>query len=328
MTKAPQKVVLLVGGWSAERDVSLEKGKHVEAALRAEGFDLTVIDVQKDLEKFTAQIKQANPDVVFNNLYGTGGEDGVIQSVLEMMGVPYTHSGPCASAICMNKELTRKIAQTVGIKTAKGGVFTYGEVVRGETGVPAPYVLKPVAEGSSVSVYIVKEGDNRTFSDWSENDDVLVEEYIPGKELTVAILDGKAQAVTEIVAQTEFFDYEAKYKAQDTQYILPAPVAEDVYKKAMAQAESVYKAIGCSGLARCDFRFDDTKGADGLCLLEINNQPGLTAESIGPSQVVYNGKDFGALCRHLVETAKLHSADANSSLSTGAECANPNKMTA
>ena len=304
MTKT---VALLVGGWSAERQVSLTKGKAVEAALRECGYDLRVIDVTRDIRKLIDDLTP-KPDVVFNNLYGQGGEDGVIQGLLEIMDIPYTHSGVTASAIGMNKPLSKRIAAAAGVQSPAGKVVTKKDVLAGGV-MEAPYVVKPPCEGSSLGIRIVMENDNHVPLDeesWHFGDEVLVEEYIPGRELTVAVLDGKAQAVTEIISHTGgFFDYEAKYHDQKTELVLPAKLPEKVYDRALENAQAVYNAIGCSGLARCDFRFDDSKkGPEGLYFLEINTQPGLTAESIGPSQVVYNGMSFPALCAHLVETAK------------------------
>ena len=301
-------VALFVGGWSAEREVSLNKGKAVEAALIEAGYNVKRIDVTHDIQKLLKDLTP-RPDCVFNNLHGRGGEDGVIQGLLEVLEIPYTHSGVAASAIGMNKPLAKKLAASVGVPSAEGRVTTKDEVLAGKV-MSAPYVVKPPCEGSSVGVRIIMDNDNHPALDvesWTFGDEVLVERYIPGKELTVAILDGKAQAVTEIISHTRFFDYEAKYKDTRTELVMPAQIPQDVYNKAMDYAERVYKVLGCAGLSRCDFRYDDSqKGTDGLYFLEINTQPGLTAESIGPSQVVYNGKSFVELCSHLVETAKCH----------------------
>jgi len=302
-----RKVALLVGGWSAERQVSLDKGKAVEKALREAGYEVSVIDVQKDVAGLVEKLTPA-PDAVFNNLHGQGGEDGQVQSVLEILGIPYTHSGVLASAIGMDKPAAKRLAQSVGVRIAEGVVVRATETLAGHV-MPPPYVVKPVNEGSSVGVRIVMEYENQPPVDggvYRENDKVLVERYIPGRELTVAVLDGKAQAVTEIVSQARFFDYEAKYSDARTQYVLPANIPQDVYKICLDFAERVYNVIGCSGLARCDFRYDDTagQGPENVYFLEINTQPGLTPESIGPSQVVHNGMSFTELCSHLVETAK------------------------
>ena len=317
MTK---KVALLVGGWSAERQVSLEKGRAVEKGLREAGYDVEVIDVKKDLS-LLAQELTPRPDVVFNNLYGKGGEDGTVQAVLDILGIPYTHSGVLASAIGMNKPVCKRLAASVGVRVAEGLVVDKNDVLRGHVMAP-PYVVKPTNEGSSVGVRIIMPDDNHKPLDaetWAFGDEVLVEKYIPGRELTVAVLDGKAQGVTEIISQTRFFDYEAKYHDTRTKCILPAPIPGDSYNRALDYAERVYNVLGCAGLARCDFRFDDSAGEpEGLVFLEINTQPGLTPESIGPSQVIRNGMSFVQLCSHLVETAKCHGLEQQSQKSSTA----------
>ncbi|MCB9991904.1 MAG: D-alanine--D-alanine ligase [Rhodospirillales bacterium] len=308
-----KKVALLVGGWSAERQVSLTKGKEVEKALRAGGYDVEVIDVKKDLT-YLEQMLTPKPDVIFNNLHGKGGEDGTIQAVLEMLEIPYTHSGVTASAIGMDKPRCKTMARALGVRVADDMVVSMDEVLSGHVMAP-PYVVKPPCEGSSVGVRLIMENENQPPLDaasWAFGEEVMVEQYIPGRELTVAVLDGKAQAVTEIISHTRFFDYEAKYHDTRTELVLPAQILIEVYKTALDFAERVYNGIGCAGLARCDFRYDDSKpGTEGLYFLEINTQPGLTAESIGPSQVIHNGMSFVELCSHLVETAKCHGLDSS-----------------
>jgi D-alanine-D-alanine ligase len=279
-------VALLVGGWSPERQVSLDKGKAVEKALIDGGYDVRVIDVKRDIDDFVKQLTP-RPDVVFNNLYGKGGEDGIVQGVLEMMQIPYTHSGVVASAVGMNKEITKNIASHLGVKVTE---------TLSEPYVP-PYVVKPIDQGSSVDVTIVMGNDDFV----SVGNEMIVERYVAGRELTCAVLDGKAQAVTEIISKTDFFDYDAKYKDDRTEYVMPADIPQDIYDQAMTSSEEIFKAIGAQGLARCDYRYD--QGVEGLVFMEINTQPGCTAESIGPSQVVYNGMSFVDLISHLVETA-------------------------
>ena len=285
MTKT---VALLVGGWSPEREVSLNKGQAVEKALIEGGYDVRVIDVRRDLDDLITKLSP-RPDVVFNNLHGKGGEDGIIQGVLEMMQIPYTHSGVMSSAIGMDKGMTKAIAQSLGITIPETLNFPYDP----------PYVLKPVDQGSSVDVAIVLEGDN--FQPDMTKKGMIAERYVPGRELTCAVLDGKAQAVSEIVSATRFFDYEAKYNDTRTKTILPAAIPSSIYDQAMQWSEAIFSAIGCQGIARCDYRYDE--GGMGLVFLEINTQPGFTPESIGPSQVVYNGTSFVDLVSHLVETA-------------------------
>lgn len=300
-----KNVALLVGGWSAEREVSLTKGREVEKALSEAGYTVKWVEVTRDLEKLLADLTP-RPDVIFNNLHGQGGEDGVIQGVLEMLGVPYTHSGVLPSAIGMDKPTCKTIAQSVGVRVAKGGVYSVAEIMARDV-IPRPYVIKPRDEGSSVGVRIVRAGDHLPPAFETQMGGfatALVEEYIKGRELTVAVLDGKAQGVTEIRAATGFFDYEAKYHDTRTELLLPAPLPQNIYNLALDYAERIYGALGCQGLARCDMRYDDERGEDGLYFLEINTQPGLTAGSIGPSQVVRNGMSFSALCAHLVETAR------------------------
>ena len=283
-------VALLIGGWSPEREVSLNKGKAVEKALIEGGYDVRVIDVERNIEKFIEQLTP-RPDVVFNNLYGKGGEDGIIQGVLEMMQIPYTHSSVMASAIAMDKEMAKIIAKSCGVNLPQTLKWPYDP----------PYVLKPVDQGSSVDINIVFEQDN--FQPDVDKKGMIAERYIPGRELTCAVLDGKAQAVSEIISENKFFDYDAKYTSDNTQYSLPADIPQDIYDLAMKQSEAIFETLGCQGIARCDYRYDED--GQGLVFLEINSQPGFTPESIGPSQVVYNGMSFVDLCAHLVETATV-----------------------
>lgn len=305
MTK---KVALLVGGWSAERQVSLDKGKEVEKALRDAGYDLDVIDVKKDLNDLISKLTP-KPDAVFNNLYGRGGEDGIIQSVLEMLEIPYTHSGVMTSALAMNKPMTKRIAMTLGVQSPEG-VVAHREDILASQALDPPYVIKPLSEGSSCGIKIIREHDNKPLFDetWTFGDYALVERFIKGRELTCAVLDGKAQDVTEIKPHTDFFDYEAKYQDTRTEYILPADIPSDVKELIMDWSERMYIALGCNGLARCDYVYDDRidEPAHSIYFLEINTQPGLTSVSIGPSQVIHHGMSFTDLCKHLVETAKCH----------------------
>ncbi len=308
MTKT---VALLVGGWSSEREVSLFKGEHIAKALRDGGYDVKVIDVTRDLQKLLNDLTP-RPDVVFNNLYGRGGEDGIIQGVLEMLGLPYTHSGVAASAIGMDKTLTKKLANSVGVRTSEGKVASKKEILA-ETVMPRPYVVKPINEGSSVGVRIILEGENQQPIDeasWHFGEKALVEKYVPGREIHVAILDGKAQGVTEIIVPGRFFDYDAKYKSAETKLITPADVPEIVAKTAMDYAERVFNVLGCSGLSRADFRYDDSKpGADGVYFLEINTMPGFSPGSIALIQPELNGISYVELCSHLVETATCQAQD-------------------
>ncbi len=305
-----KSVALLVGGWSSEREVSLMKGVHVEAALKEAGYSVKTIDVTRDLQKLVKALDAAKPDVVFNNLYGRGGEDGTIQAVLEMLGLPYTHSGVAASAIGMDKVMTKKLAEKMGVRTSVGIVAGKDEILA-ETVMPRPYVVKPINEGSSVGVRIILEGENQKpieESTWTFGESALVEKYVPGREVHVAVLDGKAQGVTEIIVHGHrFFDYEAKYSDTSTELVTPADIPEIVAKTAMDYAERVYEVLGCRGIARVDMRYDDSKpDADGVCFLEINTMPGLSPGSIAVIQPEHNGMSYVQLCSHLVETASCH----------------------
>ena len=303
MTKT---VALLMGGWSSERPVSLIGAAGVEKALRGAGYTVRSVDVTKDLPKLIADLTP-RPDVAFNMLHGPGGEDGVVQSVLEILEIPYTHSGVRASAVAMDKVLTKRLAETVGVKVAPHVVMTLDEIKASGILFPKPYVVKPYNEGSSFGVTIIRETSNIQFevSDWKYGDIVLIEQYIPGRELTVAIMDGEPQTVCELRVHDGFYDYEAKYNDPRTEHILPAPVPQDVFDLALDYSKRMYEVVGCDSIARCDYRYDDSKpGTEGLVFLEINTHPGFTAVSLTPEQVLYNkGMDYQALCVHLVENA-------------------------
>ncbi len=309
MTKT---VALFVGGWSAERQVSLNKGKAIEGALKEGGYNVRVIDVTHDIAKLIEDLMpqgEEKPDVVFNNLYGRGGEDGVIQGVLEALEIPYTHSGVAASAIGMDKPMAKKMAVSVGVQCAQGVVASKEDVLA-EGVMDRPYVVKPLNEGSSVGVQIILEGENQKPLDaesWCFGDVVLVERFIEGREIHVAVLDGKAQGVTEIKYPGRFFDYDAKYNDSRTELVTPADVPVDIAAAVMQNAQDVFKVLGCAGLARCDFIYDVSKtGKDAVYFLEINTMPGLAPGSIALIQPEHNGMSFVQLCSHLVETAKCH----------------------
>jgi D-alanine-D-alanine ligase len=305
-------VALFVGGWSAEREVSLMKGTSIEDALKEGGYDVRAIDVTHDIPKLIADLipqGKNKTDVVFNNLYGRGGEDGVIQGLLESLEIPYTHSGVLASAIGMDKPLTKILAASVGVQSAEGRIASKEDVLA-EKVMERPYVVKPLNEGSSVGVRIILEGENQKPLDaesWSFGTQVLVERFIEGREIHVTVLDGKAQGVTEIKFPGRFFDYDAKYSDQRTELVTPADVPDDVAAIAMENAEKVFEILGCSGLARCDFRYDvSNQSKDGVYFLEINTMPGLAPGSVALIQPEQNGMSFVQLCSHLVETAKCH----------------------
>ena len=300
-------VAVLKGGWSTERAVSLVTGDAVARALENAGYRVTSIDLQRNLTALLADLTP-RPDVVFNALHGRFGEDGCIQGVLEILGIPYTHSGVRASAIAMDKPAAKRIFASVGIRCPEGVEVPVAEA---HSAMPAPYVVKPASEGSSVGVLIVPEGDNAAplkTMDWAFGTDVLVEKYIPGRELTVAVMDGRPVAVTELRPLQGFYDYEAKYTDGKTEHLVPAPVPEAIAAQAMEWARLAHDTLGCRGVTRCDFRYDDTGDPPGtLYLLEINTQPGLTPLSLVPEQAAYTGMDFEHLCAWMVEAARCDS---------------------
>lgn len=298
-------VAVLMGGWSAEREVSLVSGAKCAEALRAEGFRVTEIDVDRGIALVLAKLK---PDVAFNALHGRWGEDGCIQGLLEVLGIPYTHSGVRASAIAMHKPAAKDMFRQAGLPCPDGRVMNRHEVARRHP-MPPPYVVKPLNEGSSVGVCIVHEGDNFppsriTAADWNMGDEVLVEPFIPGRELTVAVMQNRGLAVTEILPESKFYDYHSKYVAGGSRHVIPAAIGDEVYALAMRVALEAHRVLGCRGVSRADFRYDDSKHAgEGLFLLEINTQPGMTPTSLVPEQAAYLGISYASLCRWLVEDA-------------------------
>ena len=298
-------VAVLMGGWSAERPVSLVTGQGCAAALREEGFKVSEVDVGRDIAEVLMKLK---PDICFNALHGQWGEDGCVQGLLELLNIPYTHSGVLASALAMHKERTKAVYRTVGLPIVNDIVCSRHDVSR-QTAIKPPFVIKPVNQGSSVGVFIIRPGDNRppemlTSSEWNLGDQVMVEEFVPGRELTVAVMDGKALAVTEIVPRTKFYDFDAKYAEGGSEHVIPAKLHPATYASAMDLAEKAHIALGCRGISRTDFRYDDTAGEPGrLILLETNTQPGMTPTSLAPEQAAFKGISNRALCRWLVEDA-------------------------
>ena len=300
------RVAVLYGGISAEREVSLTSGGKVIAALREAGFDVNPIVVGDDLGAVIAALTP-KPDAVFNALHGRFGEDGAIQGVLDLLGIPYTHSGVRASAVAMDKAAAKALFIAAGLPVAAGRTVGI-DALEAADPLPLPYVIKPVNEGSSVGVEIVRIGDNRRAEiarAWKFGREALVEEYIPGRELTVAVMGDRPLAVTEILADAgAFYDYESKYANGGSRHIVPASVHPDIYAQALDVAVSAHRALGCRGATRCDFRYDDTAGEPGrLVLLEINTQPGLTPTSLLPEQAAHLGMDFPRLCAWMVENA-------------------------
>jgi D-alanine-D-alanine ligase len=309
MTAKSLHVAVLMGGWSAEREVSLTSGKGVAAALETLGHRVVAIDMDRDVAQ---KLAFAAPDVVFNALHGTPGEDGSVQGLLDIMGLPYTHSGLSTSVIAIDKELTKQALVPHGIRMPAGRIVESESLHAGDP-LPRPYVLKPVNEGSSVGVAIVTAEGN--YGDpigrdvegpWRQFDRLLAEPFIPGKELTVAVIggdDGRALAVTELKIDSGFYDYDHKYTDGITTHVCPAEIPPDVADAAMRMAEEAHRLLGCRGCSRSDFRWDDTQGTAGLYLLEVNTQPGMTPLSLVPEQARHVGMSYEALVQRLIDEA-------------------------
>jgi D-alanine-D-alanine ligase len=301
-----KRVTVLMGGRSAEREVSLVSGKACAAALERCGYAVQPIEVTHDMTALVAALTPA-PDVVFNALHGRWGEDGCVQGLLNLMHIPYTHSGLLASALAMDKEMTKRIVSGAGVRCAPGRVVSKAEVLSGDV-MPRPYVVKPVREGSSVGVHIVERGANKQpieAASWGFGDDVLVEPYISGLELTVAVMGGKPLAVTEISPRQGFYDYTAKYTDGKADHYIPARVPQKALDEAMRFARLAHEALGCRGVTRSDFRFDPDQGVEsGLYFLEVNTQPGMTPLSLVPEQAAYVGMAFEDLVSWMVENAQ------------------------
>lgn len=292
-------IAVLKGGWSAEREVSLNSGAACAKALRELGYKVTEVDVKPDVAEVLSKLK---PDVAFNALHGTFGEDGCMQGVLEMLKIPYTHSGVLASAVAMDKPMAKKLFEAAGLLCPKGLTISRADMKKGDP-MKRPYVAKPAAEGSSVGVHIMTAEDNRSLDNvvQEKEDYWLIEEYIPGREITAAVLNNKALGVTEIRPKSGFYDYENKYTDGKTEHLCPAPLSEKDYQKVMELALAAHKALGCRGLSRSDFRYD---GKD-FYLLEVNTQPGMTNLSLSPEIAAHVGISFNELVRLLVEDARL-----------------------
>jgi D-alanine-D-alanine ligase len=301
-------IAVLMGGWSAEREVSLRSGKAcVEAAQRC-GYRVTPIDVGRDVATVLASLK---PDIALNVLHGRPGEDGTIQGVLEILGIPYTHSGVMASAVAMQKDRAKAIFRDAGIPSPEGLVVSRFEAAKAHV-LPRPYVIKPIAEGSSVGVFIVTEEHAHPpqelyRDDWAFGDLVLCERYIAGKELTCAVLGDRALDVIEILSAVRFYNYEAKYAPGGSKHLLPAPLSPNVYELVRTLALQAHRALGCRGVTRADFRYDERmEGTQGLFCLEVNTQPGLTETSLVPELAAHVGMGFEELVRWMVEDASLN----------------------
>ncbi len=295
------RVAVLLGGMSAEREVSLRSGAQVIAALRSAGFEVLPVEVGEDLRAVIAALTPA-PDVVFNALHGRFGEDGTIQGVLDYLGIPYTHSGVRASALAMDKAAAKAVFAHAGLPVAPHRVIDIAELAEHDP-LPPPYVVKPVNEGSSVGVYIVQPGGNnraQIVKEWHYGP-AMAEQFVPGRELTVGVLEDRALVVTEILSDENFYDYHAKYAAGGSRHVVPADIPAEVAQRARDVALAAHRALGCRGASRADLRYDDASGR--LVLLEVNTQPGMTPTSLLPEQAAYVGMDFRALCAWMVERA-------------------------
>ena len=315
MTLPPLHVAVLMGGWANERSVSLMSGEGVAKALEARGHRVTRIDMDRQV---AARIADAAPDVVFNALHGVPGEDGTVQGMLDLMGVPYTHSGLATSVIAIDKELTKHALVPHGVPMP-GGRIVESETLYEKDPLARPYVLKPVNEGSSVGVAIVTEEGNYgnpirrdVPGPWQEFDRLLAEPYIRGRELTVAVLDEpagpRALTVTELVPKSGFYDFDAKYTDGLTEHVCPAQVPENIFELCKQYALKAHALLGCKGCSRTDFRWDDEQGEDGLFVLETNTQPGMTPLSLVPEQAKYCGMSYEDLVETLINEALDRSA--------------------
>ena len=295
-------VAVLMGGLSSEREVSLSTGAGCVAALERLGAKATPVDGGRDLAEVLTRLK---PDVALNVLHGGWGEDGSVQGLLEILGIPYTHSGVLASALAMDKAKAKAVMAATGVAVPGGGLFNRFAAAKDHVMAP-PYVVKPNAEGSSVGVFLVFEGANGppqalAAPSWTYGEEVMIEPYIAGKELAVAVIGDKALAVTEIIAASGFYDYAAKYGEGGSRHLLPAAIPPDVAERAMQMAERAHAALGCRGVTRSDLRYDDIKGV--LVLLEVNTQPGMTPTSLVPEQAAHLGLGYDDLVKWIVEDA-------------------------
>ncbi len=301
-SRANPKVAVLMGGPSAEREVSLSSGRECAAALRDEGFEVHEVDAGRDLADVLTAL---SPDVCFNALHGRWGEDGCVQGLLEWLGLPYTHSGVLASALAMDKERSKDVYRRHGLPVVES-VLAQRDAVSARHVLKPPYVVKPFNEGSSVGVYLVHEDANGPpqLSD-DMPDIVMVEAFAPGRELTTTVIGDRALGVTDIITDG-WYDYDAKYKPGGSRHEVPANIPAEITEACLDYAVRAHEALGCRGVTRTDFRWDEARGLDGLILLETNTQPGMTPTSLTPEQAAHAGMSFGALCRWMVEDASCH----------------------
>ncbi len=299
--KTSPRVAVLMGGFSAEREVSLVSGAACARALREAGYTVSEVDCGPDLP---AQLTALRPDVCFNALHGRWGEDGCVQGILEWLKIPYTHSGVMASAIAMDKQRSKDVYRAAGLPVVYSRIAARADVEAGHV-MPAPYVVKPNNEGSSVGVYIVREGSNAPRLAASMPAEVMVEAYVPGRELTVTVMGDRALGVTDIITDG-WYDFDAKYKPGGSRHVVPADIPQQITDACIDYARRAHRALGCRGVSRTDFRWDEDKGLAGLVLLETNTQPGMTPTSLTPEQAAHLGISFPALCDWMVKDASCN----------------------
>jgi D-alanine-D-alanine ligase len=300
-SRTPKKIAVLLGGPSTEREVSLSSGRECAAALRTAGFDVVEIDAGVDLVE---ELKLVKPDAVFNALHGRWCEDGVVQGVLEWLRIPYTHSGVLASATAMDKQKTKDIYRAHGLPFVESVLASKSQIEAAHV-LPPPYVVKPYDEGSSVGIYLVMEGDIPPTLAADLPDVMMVETYAPGRELTTAVLGTRALTVTDIVVDG-WYDYASKYEVGGSTHIIPANIPDDIFQACMDYAVRAHDALGCRGLSRTDYRWDESRGLDGLILLETNTQPGMTPTSLAPEQAASCGISFPDLMTWMIEDASCN----------------------
>lgn len=301
-----KKILVVMGGFSAEREVSLVTGKGVAEALVKSGYNVVAYDLKNGFD-FVETLKKEKPDVVFNALHGNFGEDGEIQGMLDILQIPYTHSGLKMSALGMDKNLTKMVAEQNHIKIAKSQKMTFAAFKKTGTEIEMPYVVKPVSDGSSVGVFIVKNQEDKSKVVYDDDaKEIMVEKFIEGQELTVAVLEGKALGVTEMRPKVDFYDYKAKYTDGMTKHLLPAEIPNEAAEQAKKYAEILHQALACNTISRSDFRYNKK---DGVVLLEINTNPGMTPLSLVPEQAKFAGISYEKVCAILVENAKCRSLD-------------------
>lgn len=306
MTK---KVAVLTGGCSAERGVSLSSGRNVLQALKEAGYEAFPLDLSHDLIPFVETLKTERPDVVFNALHGRYGEDGCVQGVLDLMQIPYTHSGRMASALAMDKIMSKKLFRMAGLPVAVDRIVSKEDILTGNV-LPHPYVLKPVRNGSSVGVFICRDENRKPFEGerypYADDEEIMAEEYIDGRELTVAVMNGKALGVLEIIPNEKFYNYKAKYSEGGARHVIPANLPEEDYQKALYIAEEAHKILGCRGISRTDMRYDDTHPNEKprFAVLETNTQPGMTSLSLVPEIAQHAGFSYKDIVVWMVENAQ------------------------